>query len=471
MRTTLLFFSALLSFFSMMAQFGPEQLISLDNENASKSITHDMDSDGFIDIISGAFGGKIVWHRNLDGTGDFGSEQIITSGAFAMQDIQLADFDGDGDMDIIYKTNLDKIAWLENEDGMGSFGSERIIIQNEYPYNIRVGDLDGDGDVDVLAVHYFNSFQERLVWYENMDGQGDFSSEILIAEDYFNSFGIQIEDLDNDGDEDIVACTWDLSPGKINLYRNEGAGNFDTPQTLFQFDFLVSDSSKIDNLLITDFNNDGKKDLLITSNNEGFPNLLSWLEGIDGLSDFSHPSPIYTFDTQTYISSLQNQDLDGDGDQDILLGFANGSNYGNLSYIINKDGLGNFSNRVVVTDAIERTRHVTTADIDNDDDLDVVVCSSYSQRLAWYENKGNLLNIEKNQLNKAILYPNPTDGKIYFNTLETIVSAKITNTMGALVKTTSKPSFVNLTELPSGIYFVTLTTEAGKISVEKIIKR
>lgn len=471
MKTALLFFSAFLCFVAMQAQFGPEQLISLDQENASKAIPHDMDNDGFVDIISGAFGGKIVWHKNLEGAGNFGTEQIITSGALAMDDMVLADMDGDNDMDIVYKTNLDKIAWIENEDGMGSFGPEQLIVQNEYPYSLRVGDIDSDGDIDVVAVHYFNSFQERLVWYENIDGQGTFSTENLIVTDNFGSLGIQINDIDDDGDADIIASTWNLSPGKIDLYKNEGGGNFENAQTLFQFDFLVSDSSKIDNLLITDFNNDGKKDLLITSNNDGFPNLLSWLEGVDGIDTFNSPSTIYSFNPQTYISSLQNQDLDGDGDQDILLGFANTSNYGNLSYIINTDGLGNFSNRVFVSETIERTSHVTAADLDNDNDLDAIVCSSFSQRLAWYENKGNLLEIEELYINRINLYPNPTNDKVYINTSETIVSASITSILGTLVKTVMRPSFVDFTALSSGIYFVTLTTDTGKVSVEKIIKK
>tara|TARA_A100000171_G_C2139589_1_gene153712 strand:- start:7305 stop:8717 length:1413 start_codon:yes stop_codon:yes gene_type:complete len=469
MKTPLLLCIAFLSVLSLKAQFGPEQLISLDHENASIAIPHDLDNDGFVDIISGAFGGKIVWHRNLDGNGTFGNEQLITSGAIALEDMQLADFDGDTDMDIIYRTNLDKVAWLENEDGMGGFGTEKLIVQNEYPYNIRVGDLDGDGDIDVLAVHNSNSFQEQLVWYENMDGAGTFSAEKFIALDTFNRFGITVNDLDEDGDKDIIAATWDLAPSKIKLYKNDGNGNFETVETLYEFDSLISDSYKINDLIVTDINNDGTKDFLITTDHDEALNYVGWLRGVEGSLTFNDPVRAYVYNDPLYLYHMEHMDLDNDGDQDLLLGFATATNYGNFSYLIN-GGSGNYSNPVIASEDIERTSHVTGADIDNDNDIDAIVCSSFGQRLAWYPNNGNLLNINESAKNTSILYPNPTHNNVYFNTSETITSVRITTISGKVVKTVERPSFITISELSKGMYFFTLTSDTGKISVEKIIK-
>lgn len=352
---------------------------------------------------------------------------------------------------------------------MGGFGTEKLIVQNEYPYNIRVGDLDGDGDIDVLAVHNSNSFQEQLVWYENMDGAGTFSAEKFIALDTFNRFGITVNDLDEDGDKDIIAATWDLAPSKIKLYKNDGNGNFETVETLYEFDSLISDSYKINDLIVTDINNDGTKDFLITTDHDEALNYVGWLRGVEGSLTFNDPVRAYVYNDPLYLYHMEHMDLDNDGDQDLLLGFATATNYGNFSYLIN-GGSGNYSNPVIASEDIERTSHVTGADIENDNDIDAIVCSSFGQRLAWYPNNGNLLNINESAKNTSILYPNPTHNNVYFNTSETITSVRITTISGKVVKTVERPSFITISELSKGMYFFTLTSDTGKISVEKIIK-
>ena len=58
-----------------------------------------------------------------------------------------------GDTDVVFVSEFDdKIAWYENLDGVGSFGSQQVIstLVNA-PQSVFAADLDDDGDTDVLS--------------------------------------------------------------------------------------------------------------------------------------------------------------------------------------------------------------------------------------------------------------------------------------------------------------------------------
>ena len=59
----------------------------------------------------------------------FGSQQIITTNADKAVSVYAIDIDGDGDMDVLSASQYDnKIAWYENTDGQGNFGSQRYSV-------------------------------------------------------------------------------------------------------------------------------------------------------------------------------------------------------------------------------------------------------------------------------------------------------------------------------------------------------
>jgi hypothetical protein len=100
----------------------------------------------------------------------------------------------------------DKVTWYEN-DGNGNFGGQHIIdLLVDECVAIHAIDLDNDGDNDVLASGFFGA-----AWYEN-DGSGNFSKSYL-SDIVANSNSIYADDLDNDGDNDI--CLNSLSDDRI----------------------------------------------------------------------------------------------------------------------------------------------------------------------------------------------------------------------------------------------------------------
>lgn len=98
------------------SQFGPQQIIDVVNGNPRGVYSVDIDGDGFSDVLSAVSGeNKLVWYQNMDGLGNFGSQNIITSNLEYSTTVFSEDIDGDGDMDVISASILDdKIAWYKN---------------------------------------------------------------------------------------------------------------------------------------------------------------------------------------------------------------------------------------------------------------------------------------------------------------------------------------------------------------------
>ena len=77
------------------------------------------------------------------------------------------------------------------------------IIDDDF-FRVRLtlsGDIDGDGDEDVIASSNAN---QKVVWYENLDGLGNFGEAILITTQEVGVTAIEIVDLDGDNDLDLV---------------------------------------------------------------------------------------------------------------------------------------------------------------------------------------------------------------------------------------------------------------------------
>jgi len=59
-----------------------------------------------------------------------------------------------------------------------------------------------------------------------------------------------------------------------------------------------------------------------------------------------------------------------------------------IAWYENTDGLGSFGTQQVITTTAFGARSVYAADLDGDDDIDVLSASFENDKIAWYENTG-----------------------------------------------------------------------------------
>jgi hypothetical protein len=238
--------------------------------NAYGAMAADIDGDGSPDVICASYeDGHVVWFKNLDGHGNFGPAQVISTSIEGAACVIAGDLDGDGDPDVISDAYIgDFIAWHQNKDGLGTFDDAQIISDSvDAPMSIFAGDLDGDGDMDVLSASRYDG---KVAWYQNLDGKGDFGPQRLLSDSIGGPNNVVACDIDNDGDMDVVATTmWD---DDVVWFENlDGHGNFGPMHIIPSgFDFPSS-------LFAADLDGDGDPDIIASSYNS---DELAWFQNI-----------------------------------------------------------------------------------------------------------------------------------------------------------------------------------------------
>jgi hypothetical protein len=297
------------------AQFGPEQIIDVDISNSWSISVIDIDGDGFLDLIAtDTIENKIVWYKNLDGLGNFDSPQFITNTLDESRYVTAADIDGDGDMDVL-ATDLfnDLVIWYENLDGLGNFGTQQIITSTlDSPNMVISEDVDGDGDLDVIIA---SRLDNKITWYENLDGLGNFGPQNIIDSDALTALTVFFADIDGDGIKDVISDS-SINNQPVWYKHLDGLGNFGTQQE------ITNDTSGSIYVIADDVDNDGDMDVL---NIEFGGETIAWYEN-DGLGTFG-PKQIITFNVTSRNIVSVDLDNDGDKDilysyQDSLNGFV-----------------------------------------------------------------------------------------------------------------------------------------------------
>ncbi len=371
--------------------FGEPQVIDDESNNYRSVICIDLDNDGDNDVISASDywgeAGGLSWFENIDGLGNFGPYQTIDIDARYANSVISNDFDGDGDNDVIinvtgeYWEEDSRIVWYENTDGMGTFQVQQIISTDENLANsIYCTDLDNDNDVDLLTASPDN---HQVAWYENEDGLGSFGSRLIISSLADAVQSIFSTDLDGDGDKDVLSA----SPGdnKIAWYENtDGFGSFGQQQVIS----IVTDEAN--SVYSADLDSDGDNDVLSASTNIAE---IAWYENTDGLGNFSD-FRVISSDAEG-ATSVFSVDIDGDGDYDVLsASYAFWLLEGKIAWYENLDGFGDFGPQQVISNDIDGTNYLFSADIDDDGDFDVLSATTGeyipNSRVCWYENVNGL---------------------------------------------------------------------------------
>lgn len=434
----------------------------------------DLDGDGDVDIISiSKEDAKIAWYENKDGNGLFGNQQIIHENVIVNPGTPAAypvDVDNDGDNDIIASIRFNdisttKLVWFENIDGKGNFSTDHLILEkNEnhsyFPYIISY-DLDGDGDMDIV---YQNADTRTIDWFENIDGKGNFGTSKRISNSGSNAF-FTATDLDGDGDLDILTSYSDF---KIQWFENtDGKGNFNIEHSF--------DANETGSIHSADMDNDGDIDVIAVSSNGYGNDSVAWYENIDGKGNFDNEHLIST--VRIWGESIFPSDLDNDGDIDVLTASGHSSVGGTLAWYENINGT--FSAQKIISETSNQSigKFVYTTDIDGDSDLDIISAYSYwandtFSKIAWYKNNSSSLGITDKSKNVDLsLYPNPTNGVFSIKSALPVYQIKVFTKLGQLVYESNNTYNMDISSLNKGIYFCEIFYDNKTIVTKKIVKK
>ncbi len=297
----------------------------------------------------------------------FGPPNLVADNIDFITNVYPADIDGDGFIDIVATSRLDhRITWHRNLDGLGTFDNTNVISDVATQVRMAIAeDVDNDGDLDILATL---SEANQVVWYENLDGQGTFGTHNVINNNSMEPQFIHAVDFNNDGYNDVLFTARD--DDKVAWHENINGTGVYGPENIISLVTPIPTG-----LASGDIDGDGDMDAVVSAHGDYE---VVWYENLDGEGTFGAANLVQI---QYNAGSIDTADLDGDGDLDILY---------TLSQVIgwheNLDGEGNFGSRNDIGYGTGGIDEVTTADIDNDGDMDVLVYSSYEDAIALFEN-------------------------------------------------------------------------------------
>jgi Flp pilus assembly protein TadD len=260
----------------------------------------DYDNDGWLDlfVIGTDSRGYLLHNRE-------GKKFEDVTAAAGLRDVDGAkralfvDLDHDGDLDVIlvgggslgvYRNNLDgTFTLLPNADGIIRGGSDAAF-----------GDFDDDGRTDVFIA----SENGGDALFRN-DGARGFS---LVGATGARSRAVAVADYDNDGALDVLV----VGTAGPSLWHNDGSGNLTRDVRSFPQGVATTAA-------FLDYDNDGWLDLMVAGSRGAalFHN--------DGTGRFEDRSRLLPPDLQRdSIVLILVADIDGDGDQDIIVGGRTG---------------------------------------------------------------------------------------------------------------------------------------------------
>ncbi len=221
---------------------------------------------------------------------------------------------------------------------------------NGSPGSIAAGDFNNDGFADAfvpVANDAFTVSNQLFRFLGNANGLSLMSFNNVIR----NPADTAVTDFNNDGKLDLILTTGST----IQTLVGDGLGGLTQVAT-----YTVTGNS----LAVGDFNADGKSDIAVAPSTSGIPGRVSILTG------FGTGTYAAAFDTPTGDApqDLKAADLNGDGKLDLIT--ANGTN--GVSVLLN-NGTGSFSFPTNYATGLNLPSAIAVGDFNNDTKLDVAV--------------------------------------------------------------------------------------------------
>jgi predicted amidohydrolase len=217
----------------------------------------DMDVDGRLDVIVRSLEPNQIhiFFQNPDSTYEV---KTIDTGVEQSEGLAVGRINSDKYPDITY-TGF----WLQAPNDPRGFSYIKKPIDPEYNkvnQNTKesIADIDRDGYLDVViapAEAYRNGKDHMIAWYKNPGDDYDKTwKKTIVLDQTNNHHTLKLDDMDNDGDIDIVSgVPWEEKG--VFIYFNDGEGQFTNVQTVIEGKGLYSG-------VLDDLDGDGDIDII-----------------------------------------------------------------------------------------------------------------------------------------------------------------------------------------------------------------
>jgi hypothetical protein len=424
----------------------------------------------------------------------FGPQQVLIDDLLSVELVTSGDVTGNGYQDLLANGLADnRIVLIENTEN--GFQEAVAITEGPSPRETLAMDIDMDGDLDVV----FSIDASSALKYVLNNGGSSFSAPITIATNILNIFDLKAVDLDGDDDEDIllgsagVQSRWfENDNGTFTEHIIDGPagrslevadldedGDLDIvssasgSQTCVWYendghgDFAMPQvirgaGQATSSVFISDLNGDGKPDVLVTVNSD---DVVAWFENTGGSPLFGVQQNIST--SIDFALRVIAADLDNDNDIDVIAGGSE-----EIVWFKNENGQGSFSGKNIINDNAAGAFSLITVDLDNDGDLDLANASRNISTVAWYENT-TILGVDGPSAIAFKVYPNPSSEYFIIQATQAgITGYTLYNVQGKeLQQYPANTNTIDARALPTGIYILALHTTRGEKMYEKLVKK
>jgi hypothetical protein len=341
----------------------------------------DLNCDGLTDLLQAVhYSGSSyatssrIYYNTGSGFSDTDVDTVSTSGTY---DAAVSDVDGDGYQDLIFANyrsdssySIDSYVYYGSSTGYSA--SDRDSLPTVGALHLAVEDLDDDGYEDIVFANYYNGSSyavDSYVYYGSSTGYSTSNRESI-----YGSGGrrVRIADVDDDGDSDIVLCSYYNGSYSVDSYVYYGTASGYSSSSR---DALPTLGCR--DIQVGDLNDDGVDDIVFANYYSGSSYTTSSYIYYGTASGFSTAYRDSLPTTGSLSAAIA--DFDQDGYDDVAFGgYHNGSwSSTATSYVYYNSSLG-LSSSIYDSFALNGVYRIKAEDLDGNGYPELILPSYYS---------------------------------------------------------------------------------------------